>query len=182
MEALFGKDRADVLREKLKEKTPDQREEIVLEGLAQAIKEMGGKFVLPFRFKRGARTSHSIIFVSKSFKGYEIMKGIMANESSTSDQGVASFAYSPADASMPLLFSLAQPFDALKKSLPVDFAGTTHTMREIYEKHSVDTPYTDKNYKQALRELEAGGKLTADPSAITRKKNTFADHVRVTFK
>jgi hypothetical protein len=25
---------------------------------------MGGKFVLPFRFKRGARTSHILIFVS----------------------------------------------------------------------------------------------------------------------
>jgi hypothetical protein len=33
-----------------------------------------------------------LIFVSKHFKGYEIMKIIMAKESSTEDQGVASFA------------------------------------------------------------------------------------------
>jgi hypothetical protein len=179
MDALFGKTRAEELRKKLEGKTPDQREALILEGLSQAIKEMGGKFVLPFRFKRGARTSHSIIFVSKNFKGYEIMKNIMANESTTVDQEVASFTYSPADASTPLLFSLAQPFDALKKSLPKVFAGKSLTMREIYEKHSVDTPYTDKNYKKALRELETEGQIKADPPASKRRANSFADHVRV---
>jgi three-Cys-motif partner protein len=186
MDALFGVERADQLREKLKDKTPDQRETLILEELSQAIKELGGKFVLPFRFKRGARTSHSLIFVSKHFRGYEIMKGIMATESSTLDQGVASFTYSPADASTPLLFSLAQPFDNLLKDLPIVYAGQTLTMREIYEDHSVDTPYTDKNYKEALRQLEAAGTITADPPASNRPKRagsaTFANQVKVTFK
>lgn len=182
MDALFGIERADELRKKVEGKTPDERETLILEELSQAIKEMGGKFVLPFRFKRGARTSHSLIFVSKAFKGYEIMKGIMAGESSTEDQGVASFTYSPADASTPLLFSLAQPFDNLLTELPKKFAGETLTMRQIYQRHSVDTPYTDKNYKEALRQLEQAGKITADPPAAKRRRNTFADHVKVTFK
>jgi len=115
MEALFSTNRATKLRAALEGKSPDEREALILEELSQAIKEMGGTYVLPFRFKRGKRTSHSIVFVSKHFRGYEIMKDIMARESSTEDQGVASFTYSPADASMPLLFSLSQPFDALKK-------------------------------------------------------------------
>lgn len=186
MDALFGVERADNLRKKIEGKTPDARETLILEELSQAIKGMGGRFVLPFRFKRGARTSHSLIFVSKAFKGYEIMKGIMAGESSTEDQGVASFAYSPADASTPLLFSLLQPFDKLLADLPKVFAGKTLTMRQIYEDHSVDTPYTDKNYKEALRQLEAAGVITADPPASKRPKRagsvTFADHVKVTFK
>lgn len=186
MDALFGAERVEKLREKLEGKTPDERETLVLEEISQAIKAMGGKFVLPFRFKRGARTSHSLIFVSKNFKGYEIMKTIMAGESSTEDQGVASFTYSPADASTPLLFSLAQPFDNLLKDLPKVFAGETLTMRKIYEDHSVDTPYTDKNYKEALRQLEAAGTITADPPAAQRPKrkgiSTFADQVKVTFK
>jgi three-Cys-motif partner protein len=186
MDALFGADRVDELRTNLDGKTPEQRETLVLEEISQAIKAMGGKFVLPFRFKRGARTSHSLIFVSKSFKGYEIMKNIMATESSTEDQGVASFTYSPADASTPLLFSLAQPFDNLLKDLPKVFAGETLTMRQIYENHSIDTPYTDKNYKEALRQLELAGKITANPSAAHRPKRagsvTFADQVKVTFK
>ncbi|MCC8968945.1 three-Cys-motif partner protein TcmP [Bradyrhizobium brasilense] len=182
MDALFGAERAANLRTALKGRSPDDREALILEELSQAIKEMGGTYVLPFRFKRGKRTSHSIVFVSKSFKGYEIMKDIMAGESSSDDQGVASFTYSPADASMPLLFSLAQPFDAFKKKLPIDLAGQTLTMREIYEDHSMDTPYVSKNYKQALRELEAEGTIIADPPMAKRPKNTFANHVRVTFK
>lgn len=182
MDALFGVERVDELRKKLEGKTPEQRETLILEELSQAIKALGGTFVLPFRFKRGARTSHSLIFVSKHFRGYEIMKSIMAGESSTEDQGVASFTYSPADASTPLLFSLAQPFNKLLTGLPKTYSGETLTMREIYEDHSVDTPYTDKNYKEALRQLEAAGKITADPPAAKRRGNTFANHVKVTFK
>jgi three-Cys-motif partner protein len=182
MDALFGEDRALRLREALVGKSPDDREALILEELSQAIKEMGGTYVLPFRFKRGKRTSHSIVFVSKHFRGYEIMKDIMARESSLEDQGVASFTYSPADASMPLLFSLAQPFDALKKMLPKDFAGETLTMRQIYEEHSVDTPYLPRNYKQALRELEMAEQITANPPISKRKGTSFADHVIVTFK
>ena len=66
--------------------------------------------VLPFGFtnERGTRTSHHLIFVSKHFKGYEIMKGVMASESSSSTQGVPSFRYNPADARFPLLFDLEQ--------------------------------------------------------------------------
>jgi len=182
MDALFGTERAAELRQKLTGKNPEQRETLILEELSQAIRAMGGKFVLPFRFKRGNRTSHSLIFVSKHFKGYEIMKGIMAGESSTEDQGVASFTYSPADATTPLLFSLLQPFDKLLSQLPTIFAGKSLAMQQIYEKHSVDTPYTKTNYKKALGQLEAQGKLTADPSASERRKGTFADNVMVTFK
>lgn len=182
MDALFEQERVDALQIELKDKTPEQRERIVLENLSQAIKEMGGKYVLPFRFRRGNRTSHSLIFVSKHFKGYEIMKSIMASESSTEDQGVPSLTYSPADASTPLLFSLAQPFDKLLQDLPKVFSGETLTMRAIYEQHSVDTPYTDKNYKEALKQLEQSGKVKASPPAAMRKKNTFANHVTVTFK
>jgi hypothetical protein len=107
------------------------------------------------------------------------MKGVMAKASSTEDQGVPSFTYSPADASMPLLFSLAQPLAKLKESLPGAFSGQTLTTLQIYEKHSVDTPYIAKNYKQALRELEEDKVITTNPSK--RRKGTFADNVLVTF-
>ncbi len=182
MDVLFGEQRAETLREVLPQKMPEKREELVLEESAQAIKAMGGKFVLPFRFKnaKGTRTSHSLIFVSKHFKGYEIMKDIMAKESSVTDQGVASFTYSPADASTPLLFSLARPFDGLKEELLQAFSGQTISMQQIYERHSVDTPFIKKNYKDALLALEAERKIVANPAK--RKKGTFADYVTATFK
>ncbi|MCF8476684.1 MAG: three-Cys-motif partner protein TcmP [Pseudolabrys sp.] len=181
MDALFGEERAERLRGLLPKKGPEKREELILEELAQAIKAMGGQYVLPFRFKNssGTRTSHSLIFVSKHFKGYEIMKDIMSKESSVIDQGVPSFSYSPADASMPLLFSLARPFDGLKDELLEVFSGEKLSMRRIYEQHSVDTPFIKKNYKDALIALEAESKIVAEPAK--RKKGTFADHVLVTF-
>jgi three-Cys-motif partner protein len=134
MNALFGEARAAKLREVLPSKNPDQREMIILEELAQALKGMGAKFVLPFRFKSasGKRTTHCLIFVTKHFKGYEIMKGIMAGESSTTDQGVPSLAYSQADETTPLLFSLARPLDALEGMLLDAFAGQTLTMKQVY--------------------------------------------------
>jgi hypothetical protein len=144
---------------------------------------MGGNYVLPFRFRNasGTRTSHSLIFVSKHFKGYEIMKGIMAKESSVLDQGVPSLTYSLADESTPLLFSLSRPLDALEGMLLEEFSGERLPMLDVYTRHNVDTPYIKKNYKDALMRLEAAGKITAQPSASDRKKGTLADHIEVTF-
>jgi hypothetical protein len=178
--SLFGEERANKLRAAVPGKTPKQREMIILEELAQAIKSMGGRYVLPFKFKSalGARTSHSLIFVTKHFKGYEIMKEIMAKESSIVDQGVPSFTYSPAEASTPLLFSLARPYESLLDDLCDKYAGQSMSMIDIYKEHSVDTPYIKRNYKDALMELEKDGDIIANPS---NRPRGFADHVMVTF-
>ena len=189
IDALFGEKRALNMRAEIAKKTPEMREAFILEQLSQAIKEMGGKFVLPFIFKNeaGTRTSHSLIFVSKHFKGYDIMKDIMARESSVAEQGVPSFSYSPADSSMPLLFSFNSPLDQLEDMLLWDFAGQTLTMQKIYEKHSINRRYIRKNYKKALLNLEKSEKivvippLAAKPPMRSRRAGTFSDSVIVTF-
>lgn len=185
MDALFGEERASALRARLPGLEPSLRESAVLEELAAAIKDMGGKFVLPFRFKNetGSRTTHKLVFVSKHFRGYSIMKGVMAAESSTADQGVPSFAYSPADESMPLLFSLQRPLDQLKGMLLKDFAGQTLSTLDIYERHSVDKPYIMKNYKDILCALDDDGAIYVKnlKSDKPRRKDQFADHLVVTF-
>lgn len=86
MDALFGKKRASRLRTKLADLSPSDREKLVLEKLCTALKEQGASYVLPFTFKNehGSRTTHHLIFATKHFKGYEIMKGIMAKESRNS--------------------------------------------------------------------------------------------------
>jgi len=157
MDALFGPERAERLRERLTGLTPAQAELEIVEEIAAALKSMGGKYVLPFRFRdeRGSRTSHHLIFVSKDFKGYEIMKDIMSRENSTTNQGVPSFEYNPATKAHPLLFELSRPLDELEGQLLHDFAGRTFTMRNIYEAHSVDRPFLTRHYKEALIKLEA---------------------------
>jgi three-Cys-motif partner protein len=181
MEALFEKTRADELRKLLPGHSPEMREALILEYLAASIKELGGKYVLPFRFRNsnGTRSTHYLIFVTKNVRGYEIMKDIMAKESSSHDEGVPSFEYSPADASTPLLFSLARPLDKLSGDLMQTFAARTLTMQQIYDEHHVDTPFIKRNYKDVLLKLEANKAIQCDPSV--RRKGTFADDVLVTF-
>ncbi|MCL5998527.1 MAG: three-Cys-motif partner protein TcmP [Chloroflexi bacterium] len=183
MNALFGEARAGDLSQRLSSMRSSERELAIVEEIAQALKDMGGEYVLPFRFKNeaGNRTSHHLLFVSKAFKGYEIMKDIMANQSINASHGVASFEYSPATERQPLLFELSRPMDDLKESLLSDFAGQKLTMEQVYQKHNVGKPYIRRNYKEALKELEAKGRISASPSSDRRKKGTFADDVLVTF-
>jgi len=182
--ALFGQVRADQLRELLKTLTPQERELTVVEYICEALKEMGGKYVLLFRFRHemGNRTSHHLIFVSKHLKGYEIIKEIMAKESSEQTQGVPSFEYNPATLQQPLLFELTRPLDQLESMLLDNFSGKTMTMAEIYDQHHQGKPYIKKNYKTALSNLESQGKITVhSPEDKKRRKGTFADDLKVTF-
>jgi len=188
VKALFGEARAKKLRAALKGLAPFEREMMVIEKLAEAMKDIGGEYVLPFCFKNahGERTSHHLILVSKHVRGYEIMKGIMSGYSSESPQGVPSFEYSSVNTKMyPMLFELSRPLDELGEMLLEHFSGQTLTMQQIYEQHHVGRPYIKRNYKAALVELEAEGKIVAVPPALERRKRggqpTFADHVVVTF-
>lgn len=183
MESLFGEQRAEELRTNLAQLTVERRELVIIEELCQALRELGPRYVLPFRFKddNGTRTSHHLIFVSKGLKGYEIMKNVMAKESSSTEQGVASFEYNRVESrfgsGQQLLFELSRPLDQLGDMLLEEFAGQTLSMRQIYLRHNVDRPYISRNYKDVLMQLEAEGKITAS----THRKNTFGDNVQVTF-
>lgn len=183
MNALFGEKGADALRQDLLVLSPLKRELKIINELCQALKGKGFPYVLPFRFKNGngSRTMHHLIFVSKHPTGYEKMKGIMASESSRTEQGVPSFEYNPVDVRdagcQKFLFELPRPLDDLADMLLDTFEGQTLTMYQIYEKHSVDRPYIKKNYKDVLYKLEEDGKIMAS----NHRRNSFADDVEVTF-
>src|SRR5690606_28030769 len=71
MNALFGATRAARLEATLEPLSPREREATIVNELAEALKQFGHRFVLPFCFKNesGKRTKHHLIFVSKNFKG-----------------------------------------------------------------------------------------------------------------
>jgi len=183
MNALFGKRRADELRSKLEGLSPDDRELLIVEELCKALESREKRFVLPFRFlnDQSTRTSHHLIFVSKAFKGYEIMKSIMAKESSKRDQGVPSFEYNPADNRFPTLFELTAPLDELEGRLLDYFAGKRLTMKNVYTQHNVGRPYVEKNYKDALRSLEAKDAIQCQPSAARRRPGQMGPETVVIF-
>jgi three-Cys-motif partner protein len=192
MRALFGQETADQLYAELNaissaggSRVPHRRQTLILDKLAATIAQVSGPYVLPFMFKKGARTSHSIVFVTKHPRGYEVMKEIMYNESTTHDSGIASFGYSDADAATPYLNTFAFAFEDFKTSLCTKFAGQTLRMQDIYRQHNVGTPYISRNYKKGLNELEVEKRISAEPAFHTRKiqkgKRTFPDDTIVRF-
>lgn len=188
MASLFGNEQLDAVRNACINKTPVEREIIVVQALCDALKNNGSQYVLPFRFKneQGTRTSHHLIFLSKSFRGYDIMKEIMYKESSQNIDGVASFEYNPRDVHFKqgsLFDMLSRPLEDLQGMLLKQYAGVTIDFMQLYEQHSVDKPYIRKNYKEVLRTLLDDGQITAT-SAKTGKpprKGTFSDDMIISF-
>lgn len=184
MNALFEEARANELRLSTQSLSPEQRELTIVEALCEALNPDGRRFILPFAFKSkaGTRTSHHLIFVSKNVLGYTIMKDIMAQESTSSQQGVASFSYNSADLSQPILFDYARPLDELKGMLTQEFSGQSLTVKAIFERHHVGKRYLKKNYIEAVIFLEEGGQVTTTRTAAHRKhRQCPADKVTVTF-
>lgn len=183
MDALFGQESAVNLRTIVGTMTPSERETTIVKEIAKSLNSKGGEYVQSFCFKTedGRRSSHYLIFVSKNPTAHKIMKDIMAVESTFSAQGVPSFEYNPGDRADHDQLSLFNPLDELAELLLVEFAGKTLTRQQVYDHHSVGTNYIEKNYRDVLIKLETQGKIQTDPPDNKRRKNTFADTVKVTF-
>jgi len=184
MEALFGETRAARLRQRFETDyvRPADRENFIIEEMTDALREMGGEYVIPFRFRNaaGTRTTHHLFFVSKHFLGFERMRQIM-HDHSQKELGVARFEYSPTDARCPSLFAMCRPLEDLEELLLIDCAGRTLTFKSLYESHSVGKPYVVKNYREVLCRMEQEQKVRMDPPCPPRRKNSLSDAVRITF-
>jgi len=178
--SIFGIDRANALRMALQGLGPQKREQLILRHLLEALKATHGQYVQHFRVRQRDkdRTSHYLIFVTKNFTGYEIMRDIMGKHSSVQVQGVPSFEYNKFQTCE--LFH--KPLDELKGILLTEFAGQTMTMKQIYELHSPGRNCIKRNYKDALMQLDAEDRIkVTSPPGSTRRKGTFSDRLIVTF-
>ena len=176
MEALFGAENFKKLRERL-DANQEAREKIILEHLGEAIRQAGAKHVVFFGFRDGNRLTHHLVFATKHPKGVEVMKEIMANESTFSNQGVPCYEYAPDSPDPITLFDRA--LDQLEDELTEAFAGGSVSMIEIYRRHHLGRPYIKKNYKAALGNLELAGRIATDKP--NRRKGTFAENVIAIF-
>ncbi len=189
MDSLFGKSKADFLRQTLVGKTPTERESLIINSLKEALVELGGTYNIEYFFKddSGKKTSHFLVFASKNKLGYDKMKDVMARESSSKHEGVSSFGFNPRDKekSPSLLDLMYSPIDNLSEELMKLFAGRTISVKEIYYSHHLGTEFVLKNYQDALRRLEEQKRIVAQPSAEKRPKRdgivTFSENVVVTF-
>lgn len=188
MKDLFGPARLEQLRQSVAGRVPADRQTTIIDQLTEALMDVGGKYVLPFLFdsQHGERPSHYVIFVSKSFRGYHIMKEVMAGLSSD-DGDVKSFQYVPVKSAQMSLFrdlERIHSIEALRDLLALVCAGKTLTVMQVYEDNTVGTPYTLKNVKGAILELEGEGRVAVDKPANERMRQgkvTLGDNRMVTF-
>jgi len=168
MNELFGETRADSLRHRVEGLSPWERETTIVDAVAEALKGLGSKFVLPFPFRTdgGSKTSHHLIFTTKERLGHDIMKSIMAKASTSSEQGVPSFICDPTQKAgvskdkQPWLFLMPGPLDDLEEMLLAEFAGRELSVRQVYDEHNVGRRFTERNYKDVLKKLISGGKVS----------------------
>jgi hypothetical protein len=189
MEGLFGSRRTELLRQRLRGLAPDQRQNAILDTFIEALGEVGGSHVLPFVFESEDRdrTSHYVVFVSKHFRGYHLMKEVMSGLS-TDDSEIKRLEYVPVRSGQMKLFprrGRINDLRSLKDFLTDRCQGQSCPVLQIYESNTVNTPYTLANVKDALIELEAEGKITVSEPASSRRKFrgkvTMADKLTVTF-
>lgn len=182
--ALFGQERAERVRTGIPGLCGRDQERLILGELEGALVDMGYPFIQTFRFYgNDAILSHHLVYLCKVQLGYEIMKDMMAPESTGTDrnQGVPNYEYHPIDAMHEPLFQLSHPFDKLMEDLPSRFSGRTLSVEQIYHAHNVGTPYIQKNYKQALLKLEQQGGITVDRPPASRNSGTIGDKREVAF-
>ncbi len=195
---LFGEEKSNELRERLKDLDSTQRELEIIETICTSINQLREHYVLPFRFvnAKGSRTSHHLIYVTKHPLGIKIMKDIMANASSDKTDGVASFEFNPATENQPFLANLLRPKDDLESLLLNDFENMKMTVKNLFDKHNSFSysvkhkrmspyTYTLKNYKEVLTKMELEGTIVIDPPHTQRRKikgvTTLSDDKLVIF-
>jgi three-Cys-motif partner protein len=194
VDALFGKKRADELRAAAKEvATSPEREELLIEKFIEAVNEdLGYDFVIPYVFEKEKkdRTSHYLIFISKDKRGFSIMKEIMYAQSDDRTQGVARFGYvrEVSRKRTPLLALMNTPLEDFKKQLCEEFAGQNadrKTLRDQFDTLHPRNLFVEKNWRDALSQLEVEGKVTCVPPRSERRVQkgefTFGPNTVVAF-
>lgn len=196
---IFGKEIAEGLRAEFpKIRSVHQKEKLLVESFIKTVKAAGVPYVIPFCFKRVDKkaTSHHLIFLSRHPLAFEKMKEVMAKKSSDfSPETVPSYCYSDLEkhstqASLLPSGDHHNTIQQLKDRLLQAFRGKTATTENIIKHHnsvvqnSIENPYTIKNHKDALCQLEGEKKISVAlaPGKIRRgRKGTFADDLIVTF-
>ena len=179
---LWSRDGLDRLRERLEGVASQEREGIVIDHYRHILRQHGMPQVVTFAFESETRLSHHLVLISKHPKAEELVKEIMAPYSSRLPQHVPTLRYSPDEMRSPALFEMSRPLDNLMDMLWDCFAGRTLTAEQVYLQHHEGRPFIRRNYKEALLALDAEGRVVTDPPAQKRRRNTMADHVKVTFR
>lgn len=161
---------------------PDEREQLIIETVKQVANLKGIHFILEFRFKSEKnRTSHFLLFFSKSFLGYDKMKDVMYKCSKKDEESIALFQFDynqDEHEQLTILFDELSSIEELKKSLLKKYSGKTIQFKKLYEEHSVGRRFVFVNYQKALIELYENNIIKTDRPP---RKGSFSEKLVLTF-
>lgn len=120
-----------------------------------------------FQEEDSVTTSHYILHITKSRRGFDLIKQIytdFANVGTIFD-GVNTYTFDPKlgsqNSSLDLFDTKSENIDVLKETLYSTFKGQTLTALEIFESHQIKTLYSRNHYTEALRRLVNEGRVTS---------------------
>jgi three-Cys-motif partner protein len=175
---LFGEERGAALVDELRRLPSGERERRIVSELIAASCEHVRCHAQTFRFltDERQRTSHYLIFLSKHPLGHLKFKEEAARVGRCSPAGVPLFEYPKHDDQGEL--PLSDPLDDLVTALRLRFAGSTLSVESIIADHHVGTPYVARNYKAALKRLEAEGRIVVTGR---QQRGSMPECAQVTF-
>ncbi|MGE5481308.1 MAG: three-Cys-motif partner protein TcmP [Bacteroidota bacterium] len=180
MTALFGEERLQRLRVLIHTLEKRERDICLLNELAEALRERGARYMLPFAFRQSSRTqpTHYLVFVSKHVLGYEIAKDIMTRCGQKEEGGSWFEHIAVPNPQLSLLRDLTPgPVDELGRLLIQCFGGKELTFAELYAQVGKGKPYTKQDIREALMQLRASGDVVVKcPTSPTRVR---ADRVEI---
>lgn len=172
LDGVFGRQRAEALRKRVVGLSPSRREQEIIKEMEAALKEIGARCTVRFRFvsSKADRTSHHLLFASKDPKGCLIMKDVMKTRSSTLVQGIGSFEFTGVTtAEEQMLLPGIGPLHALCEELSQKFAGVTLTFRQLLSQDDHPTA-AESNYRDAILQLENDGIVILTVTGRERRK------------
>jgi len=187
MKVLFGDNRLIALRQKLPWFQKYQKESEIINAFIDKIREGGYRYIQPYRFVSTSRkcTSHYLLFITKKYVAYKVMKGIMAKHSSAHYHGVPSFEYNIWTRNKSYLIPPYLSISDLENMLLSDFKGKSIFFGDLFDRHNVDKTFIEANYKEAIINLERQNKIKVEPSEEERMKRkgkpTLSSRVKITF-
>ena len=120
-----------------------------------------------FQEEDSVTTSHYILHITKSRRGFDLIKQIytdFANVGTIFD-GVNTYTFDPKlgsqNSSLDLFDTKSENIDVLKETLFSTFKGQTLTALEVFESHQIKTLYSRNHYTEALRRLVHEGRVTS---------------------
>jgi three-Cys-motif partner protein len=179
---LLGEDRLRVLRRDIASLGSGAREARILRAVGEAVNEVGGEYLVPFRFAwEDDRTSHYVCFVTKHPLGCEIMKGVMKRKGFVDEDGVPRFEFVPGQRGQQLMFDCVRPLAKLPGDLLATFAGRTVKVQQVFMEHHPGTPFISANYKKVIRNLWEERRVACRSEKGSIRKGDMPDHVLVSF-